>query len=193
MKRMFSLFILAACIFAAAEAQTSFAGRVYQHPNIMIDGMKAHAKEIEGKMDEAIREEIAKEEKKKGRALTAEERTKVEKELEEARQTSMAVMKCMKTTVTATFKTDKELEMQMKIQLDEEGLKNAGISWAKRKALKAGTALMPTSQKMKYTVQGNLIICTDGKDKDTLTVSNDGKYLYGEMDEKTKFKLTRIK
>jgi len=39
-------------------------------------------------------------------------------------------------------------------------------------------------------VKDNLIICSDGSDKDTLTISEDGKYLYGKMDEKTKFKLT---
>ena len=44
---------------------------------------------------------------------------------------------------------------------------------------------------MQYTVQGHLIICSDGTDKDTLTLSDDGKYLYGKMDDKTKFKLTR--
>ena len=44
---------------------------------------------------------------------------------------------------------------------------------------------------MKYSVKDNLIICGDGSDRDTLTISSDGKFLYGKMDEKTKFKLTR--
>ena len=72
-----------------------------------------------------------------------------------------------------------------------KALKNAGIGWAKRKALKSAIALLPSSQKMKYSVKDNLIICSDGSDKDTLTISADGKYLYGKMDEKTKFKLMR--
>ena len=100
-------------------------------------------------------------------------------------------MKSTKTSVTATFKSDKEMEMQMKFQMDDDALKNAGVSWAKRKAIKAAIALLPSKEKMQYTVQGNLIICSDGTDKDTLTISDDGKYLYGKMDDKTKFKLTR--
>ena len=101
------------------------------------------------------------------------------------------MMKGTKTAITVTFKTENELSMQMKLQVDEEALKNAGIGWAKRKALKSAIALLPSSQKMKYSVKDNLIICSDGSDKDTLTISADGKFLYGKMNEKTKFKLMR--
>ena len=157
----------------------------------MADEMKAHEKKVQAKLDEAIREEIEKAEKKKGRPLTAEEKAQTKKEVEEASKRAILVMKSTKTSVTATFKSDKEMEMQMKFQMDDETLKNAGVSWAKRKAIKAAIAILPSKEKMQYTVQGNLIICSDGTDKDTLTISDDGKYLYGKMDDKTKFKLTR--
>ena len=174
MKRLFLTLVLAAGFFAIASAQTSLVGRVYYHPNIIADEMKNMQNEIDSKVEEAIREEIEKAEKKKGRPLTAEEKAQTKKEAEEASKRAILVMKSTKTSVTAT-------------------LKNAGVSWAKRKAIKATIALLPSTEKMKYTVQGNLIICSDGKDKDTLTLSDDGKYLYGKMDEKTKFKLTRTK
>ena len=191
MKRLFSIIVLTATVFVGAQAQTSLVGRVYYHPNIMADEMKAHEKKVQAKLDEAIREEIEKAEKKKGRPLTAEEKAQTKKEAEEASKRAILVMKSTKTSVTATFKSDKEMEMQMKFQMDDETLKNAGVSWAKRKAIKAAIALLPSKEKMQYTVQGNLIICSDGTDKDTLTISDDGKYLYGKMDDKTKFKLTR--
>ena len=191
MKRLFSIIILTATVFVGAQAQTSLVGRVYYHPNIMADEMKAHEKKVQAKLDEAIREEIEKAEKKKGRPLTAEEKAQTKKEAEEASKRAILVMKSTKTSVTATFKSDKEMEMQMKFQMDDDTLKNAGVSWAKRKAIKAAIALLPSKEKMQYTVQGNLIICSDGTDKDTLTLSDDGKYLYGKMDDKTKFKLTR--
>ncbi len=191
MKRLFSIIVLTATVFVGAQAQTSLVGRVYYHPNIMADEMKAHEKKVQAKLDEAIREEIEKAEKKKGRPLTAEEKAQTKKEAEEASKRAILVMKSTKTSVTATFKSDKEMEMQMKFQMDDDALKNAGVSWAKRKAIKAAIALLPSKEKMQYTVQGNLIICSDGTDKDTLTISDDGKYLYGKMDDKTKFKLTR--
>lgn len=191
MRRLFSIIILTATVFVGAQAQTSLVGRVYYHPNIMADEMKNMQNEVDSKLDETIKEEMAKAEKKKGRPLTAEEKTEVKKKVEEARKVAEALMKGTKTAITVTFKTENELSMQMKMQVDDEALKNAGISWAKRKALKAAIALLPSSQKMKYSVKDNLIICSDGKEKDTLTVSDDGKYLYGKMDEKTKFKLTR--
>lgn len=191
MKRLFSIIVLTATVFVGAQAQTSLVGRVYYHPNIMADEMKAHEKKVQAKLDETIREEIEKAEKKKGRPLTAEEKAQTKKEVEEASKRAILVMKSTKTSVTATFKSDKEMEMQMKFQMDDDALKNAGVSWAKRKAIKAAIALLPSKEKMQYTVQGNLIICSDGTDKDTLTISDDGKYLYGKMDDKTKFKLTR--
>lgn len=192
MKRLVTSFIVA--VFAlAASAQTSLAGRVYSHPNIIEEELKNKSGEIEKKVDEGVREEIAKAEKKRGRALTVEEKAKIKREAEEAYETAKVVLQASKTAVTMVFKTEKEVEMQIKMQMDDEALKSAGIGWAKRKALKAALSLMPSTQKMQYTVRNNLVICTDGADKDTLTISSDGKFLNGKLDDKTKFKLTRTK
>lgn len=192
MKRLFSTIILAASAIVAS-AQTSLVGRVYHHPNIMADEIKAKAGDLTKNKDEAKAKAIAKAEKKKGRALTAEEKTKVEKQAEQACKAAENIIKGITTMVTATFKTDKEMEMQMKMQVDEEALKEAGVSWAKRKLLKTAVSIAPSKETLNYIVQGNLIICSDGTEKDTLTISPDGKYLYGKMDEKTSFTLTRTK
>ena len=128
MKRVFLTLVLAAGFFAIASAQTSLVGRVYYHPNIIADEMKNMQNEIDSKVEEAIREEIEKTEKKKGRPLTAEEKAQTKKEAEEASKRAILVMKSTKTSVTATFKSDKEMEMQMKFQMDDETLKNAGVT-----------------------------------------------------------------
>ena len=65
MKRLFLTLILAAGFYAIASAQTSLVGRVYHHPNIMAEEMKNKQKEIDSKIDETVREEVAKAEKKK--------------------------------------------------------------------------------------------------------------------------------
>lgn len=193
MKKLFTTIMLVACVCVAAHAQTSLTGRVYHHPNIMADAINDKSGEIDKKMAEVKAEEFAKAEKKKGRALTADEKAKIEADVAEGRKMTEVIMKSMKTAITATFKSDTELVMKIDMELDEEALKKAGIGWAQRKMMKAAMSAMPSTEKVKYTVQGNLIICIDGKEKDTLTVSADGKYLSGKMDEKTKFKLTRTK
>ena len=86
-----------------------------------------------------------------------------------------------------------EKQEKMNMTTDEDALKAAGIGWMKRKALKAATSMGSTSQKMKYKLQGNLVICSDGSEKDTLQLSPDGKFLSGKTDEKEAFRLTRTK
>ena len=95
--------------------------------------------------------------------------------------------------MTATFKSDTELVMQADITLDEDALKAAGLGWAQRKALKAAISLTPSTQKMSYTTKDNLVFCNDGAERDTLALSDDGNYLYGEFEEGKTFKLTRTK
>ena len=70
------------------------------------------------------------------------------------------------------------------MNVSDDILKAAGVSWAKRKAIKLATSISP-AEKTNYFVKDNLIICDDGKEKDTLKISNDGKYLYGKF-EKTR-------
>ena len=162
------------------NAQTSLAGRSYHHPNIMADAMKDATKDLDKKIAEAKKKAIAEGEKKKGRKLTAEETAKIDKELKEKVEEVNAIKKGMKTAITIEFIDDK------KIVLKPDRLK--------RKALKAALALAPKSEKGTYIVKGDMIIMTDSNnEKDTMTISKDGKFLYGKFDEKTPFKLTRTK
>lgn len=192
MKRQISalLFVLFAL---ALQAQTNLSGRTYHHPDIMAEGMKAYEKDLEKKMAEVVGQEIAKAENKKGAPLSADEKAQIKAKQDEAIKFSLAVMKATKTAMTATFKSDTELVMQADITLDEDALKAAGLGWAQRKALKAAISLTPSTQKMSYTTKDNLIFCNDGSERDTLVLSDDGKYLYGEFEEGKTFKLTRTK
>lgn len=192
MKRQISalLFVLFAL---ALQAQTNLSGRTYHHPNIMAEGMKAYEKDLEKKMAEVVGQEIAKAENKKGAPLSADEKAQIKAKQDEAIKFSLAVMKATKTAMTATFKSDTELVMQADITLDEDALKAAGLGWAQRKALKAAISLTPSTQKMSYTTKDNLVFCNDGAERDTLALSDDGNYLYGEFEEGKTFKLTRTK
>lgn len=192
MKRQISalLFVLFAL---ALQAQTNLSGRKYHHPDIMAEGMKAYEKDLEKKMAEVVGQEIAKAENKKGAPLSADEKAQIKAKQDEAIKFSLAVMKATKTAMTATFKSDTELVMQADITLDEDALKAAGLGWAQRKALKAAISLTPSTQKMSYTTRDNLVFCNDGAERDTLALSDDGNYLYGEFEEGKTFKLTRTK
>lgn len=179
---------------AGAAAQQSLAGRVYYNANIlqkMLD--EAMSKEnYEQKLIHARDSVLTAAEKKKGRALTADEKAKVEEEFQKTQKMIHAMKNGMSTAITVEFKSDTEMVMKVDMKMDDEVMKAAGIPWAKRKLMKAAMAVMP-AQKYKYNREGDLIICTDDKDRDTLTLSSDGKKLSGKMDEKTPFILTRTK
>jgi hypothetical protein len=192
MKRQISALLLV-LFTLALQAQTSLSGRTYHHPDIMAEGMKAYEKDLEEKMAEVISQEVSKAENKKGAPLSADEKAQIRAKQDEAIKFSMAVMKATRTAMTPTFKSDTELVMQADITLDEDALKAAGLGWAQRKALKAAISLTPSTQKMAYTTKDNLIFCNDGAERDTLVLSDDGKYLYGEFEEGKTFKLTRTK
>ena len=95
--------------------------------------------------------------------------------------------------MTIEFTSATDVVFKQKTKVDDEAMKAMGVSWLKRKAMKAALAVMPESEKMKYEVKGNKVIAIDGKDRDTLTLSNDGKTLSGKVDNKTKFILKRTK
>lgn len=176
------------------NAQTSLSGRSYHHPNIMADAMKDATKDLDKKIAEAKKKAIAEGEKKKGRKLTAEETAKIDKELKEKVEEVNAIKKGMKTAITIEFIDDKKIVLKPDIKINDDALKAAGMGWLKRKALKAALALAPKSEKGTYIVKGNMVIMTDSNnEKDTMTISQDGKYLTGKFDAKTPFKLTRTK
>lgn len=191
MKRFFiigTLFLTSLSLYA----QSSMAGRVYHHPNIMADEINKTVKEATKDMDKARAEAIAEGEKKKGRKLTEKELQELDKSMEEAQKLMKAMKDGLKTAVTITFKDEKNLVMKADMKVDDDILKAAGISWAKRKMIKVAMAMAP-SEKATYTKKDNLIIVNNDEGPDTLRMSDDGKYLTGTLDKNTKFRLTRIK
>ena len=176
----------------SVDAQTNLTGRVYHNPNIMANMMDQEVN-IDKKIAEARNEAIAKMEKKKGRKLTKEELAMINKKLAEIKKQADAAKKCMSTAITVEFTSATNLVMRQKTRVDDEALKIMGVGWLKRKALKASLALMPESQDAKYEVKGNKVIVIDDKDRDTLTISNDGNTLSGIFDKKTKYILKRTK
>ena len=119
-------------------------------------------------------------EKEKGHKPNAEEKAKLDKEVDDAIVKAETILKGMVTKVSVEFKTEKDAVMKMDVKIDEG-------------ALKAALAVAPSSEKAKYVVKGNMVIFDEDDDKDTLRLNNDGKYLYGKLDKKTNFKLTRTK
>ena len=173
-------------------AQINLTGREYYNPNIMAAEMNEMMKDADKKLAEVRAEAIAKGEKKLGRKLNQQELAEIDKKVKEGQDMMNAMKKGMKTAITITFKNDKELVMKADMKMDEAVMKAAGIGWAKRKLMKAAMAVMP-AQKGKYVVKGNTIYIDEGgNERDTLYISNDGKQLYGKMDNK-KFKLNRTK
>ena len=187
------LAIAAAMMFAMnLQAQNSLVGRTYYNANIMTDALNEVTKDMDKKVQDAKTEEIAKLEKKEGRKATRAEIAEIDAKMQKAQKMMEAMTKGMTTELTVTFKTEKEAVMKANISVSDEALKNAGIGWMKRKALKAAIALIPSTEKSSYIVNGNLVIMIDDDEgNDTLRLSNDGKYLFGKFDKKTDYKLTR--
>ena len=178
----------------SVSAQTSLAGRTYHHPNIMADMMNDATKDLDKKVAEARTKAIAEGEKKKGRKLTAEELAKLDEEIKKKMEMVAAMKKGMTMAITVEFKDQKNMVMKQKTKVSDDALKAAGYGWLKRKALKAALAIAPSSEKGTYIVKDSLVIMTDkDNEKDTLFLSQNGKYLKGRMDKKMSFKLTRIK
>jgi len=182
------LLIVIVSLFALGMQAQSLVGRTYYNANIMGDKMN---EAISKAMPEAKTDAIAKEEKKKGRKLTEAEKAEIDKKMEEGLKKADILMKGMKTAITVEFKSETQAVMKTDMQISEDALKQAGVSWVKRKALKAAIAVMPSTEKAEYVVQGNLVIMDPKDEPDTLRLSDDGKYLYGKFDKKTDFKLTR--
>lgn len=188
--------VLAVALSACSEMYAqSLVGRIYTNPNIMADELNKAFDEAEKKVSEKRDEFFQKAREKKGRELTEKETQEVEAQLQKTEEMMKAVKDGMKTSITVEFTSETELVMKMKMEMKEEALKAAGVSWAKRKAMKMALAVAPSSQKGTYVVEGNQIFVTEHgeNEKDTLRLSNDGKKLYGKLDEKKKFVLTRTK
>lgn len=193
MKHLLLSILLCLAGLAQAQSQVNLTGRIYKNDNILADELNKLTVEAEHKMDSARQAKVAELEKKKGRPLSTAEKAEIDKQIADAQKAMVAIKKGMSTRIEVEFKDARNMVMTMKMSVDDNALKLAGVPWVKRKAMKAALAIAPSSQKCTYRQQGNLIIVEDEKEKDTLRLSNDGKYIYGKMDEKTKFKLTRAK
>ena len=192
MKKIFILIVAVMMAAISVQAQTNLTGRVYYSPNIMASVFEQET-DINAKIAEFRKNTIAKKEKEKGRKLTKQEMAEVDKETAEAKQKVMIAKKCITTAMTIEFTSPTDLIMKQKTKVDDEAMKTMGVSWLKRKAMKAALAVMPESEKMKYEVKGNKLITIDGKDRDTLTISTDGKTISGKVDNKNKYILKRTK
>lgn len=192
MKKIFLLIVAVMMATISVHAQTNLTGRVYYHPNIMASVFE-QGLDIDAKIAEARKNNIAQKEKEKGRKLTKEELAEIDKTVAETKQQMMIAKKCITTAMTVEFTSPTDVVVRQKTKVDDNAMKTMGVSWLKRKAMKAALAVMPESEKMKYEVKGNKVITIDGKDRDTLTISTDGKTLSGKVDNKTKFILKRTK
>ena len=190
MQRAVVTFILLGFSLSALKAQTDFTGRVYHNANIFGDKMSTLVSKA---MPEAKAKAIAEKEKEIGRKLTEAEKAELDKKMQESLAKANAMMGGIKNEVTIEFTSSEDVILKFKMKVNEETLKLAGVGWAKRKALKTALALAPSSEKAKYIVKGNLVITDPTGDPDTLRLSPDGKYLHGQFDKETDFKLTRTK
>ena len=197
MKNSLKLQILSAIFFlfgTSVMAQTNLSGRTYYNANIMAEDLNATSKDIDKKLADARVRAYAKIEQKKGRKPNEKEKAAIEKELQKAAEVSKAVKNGGITIkIKIDFTSDKDMVMDAESKVTEEVLKAAGVSWLKRKAMKAALSLAPSKIKGTYVVNGNMVIFDEDGEKDTLTLSPDGKYLYGKYDKKRNFKLTRTK
>lgn len=175
---------------ASINAQTSLQGRVYHHPNIMASVIE---KEVDMNNADNKKKIIERLEKDEGRKLTKAELAKMDKVIKEKGKEIDAAKNCVATAMTVEFTSSTDFVMKQKTKVDDEALKAMGVGWLKRKALKASLAMLPESHKANYEVRGNKVIVINGNDRDTLTLSSDGKTLSGIYNKDTKYVLKRIK
>ncbi len=185
--------LFSVCGVLSMNAQVSLAGRSYHNANIMQAELDKAFKDMDSKIDSVKTAKVAEQEKEKGRKLTAAERAEIDKQVAEGQQMLQAIKKGMVIEIALDFTSDKEVVMRQHIEVDDALLKKAGVSWVKRKTMKAALAVMPEEEKGTYRIKGDLVIIDEEDDPDTLRLSKDGKYLYGKFDKKTPFKLTRTK
>ena len=163
MKRTLKRFVMGIILFfglgVAVQAQTSLAGRTYRSANMFMEMM--------GIVNEdSLNKKIKDPEK--------------QKELKEKMEKAMSMY------YYVIFKTDAKLTMKFTANIDDDMMKQAGISWVKRKLMKVAFKAMNQEEEMPYRVQGRLIIAGKGNEPDTLRLSADGKQLTVKMTEKKK-------
>lgn len=174
--------------FSDLNAQNSLAGQTFANPNIGFNasefaGVNAM---IASKRDSII----SVREKKLGRKMTAKELAKMDEEIEKAKKMINSMQKAIKVGLTINFKSSTEAEMKLDAVVDDKLLKEEGVGWLQRNALKASFKMMPKSMKDKYVRKGSLIIFSPTENPDTLRLSSDGNRLTGKLMKKS-YTLTR--
>ena len=196
MKKFLFLAVVAMMATMSATAQTTLTGRVYHHPNIMAS-MFAGKIDVDKEIAEAKTKAIAEKEKEKGRKLTQEEIDGMDKEIAqkkgEIEQKVKELGNAIVMSMTVEFTSATDAVVKMKGKVDEETLKKFDVGWLKRKAIRMYVSSAPELQKVKYEIQGNKVILIDGKERDSLTLSADGKTLSGVHDKDTKYTLKQTK
>lgn len=179
---------VAMMVCADGYAQSSLAGQNFANPNIgfYTDELVVASAMIDSKRDSIINVK----EKDLGRKLTAKETAKIDEKIAEGKKIMTAFQKAIKIGVSINFKSATEAEMKMETSVNDKILKEAGVGWLQRNALKASFKMMPKSMKEKYVRKGNLIILSPASDPDTLCLSSDGRQLTGKL-LKSPFTLTR--
>ena len=195
MKRFLLFTLLTFAAMQGGRAQTNLSGHSFYNANILAGEFRNGEKQ----MAEAKAKAIAEKEKEKGRKLTAEEQKELDDKLQEAQAKLKALEGGTKIAITIDFKNDTELVYKVDMKITDEALKAVGVSWLKRKAMRAAMAAIPSSVKCPYTIKDDLVIFGEDKDLDTLYLSRDGKHLTGIYEgsrkkmNPTKFTLTRTK
>ena len=191
-KNLFLVCVMLLLMTLNCYGQTNMVGRIYYHPNIMAAEINKNLKEFDQKLAKHKAEAVAKVEKEKGRKMTAEEVAELEKDMKEGRIKAHAAFKAMSMAVTIEFISATQAVMKADMKVDDAALKTVGVSWLKRKAMKAAMAVIPKSNKDTYVVKGNQIFFGKGKDQEIMTLSADGKTISGKWDDQP-FTLTRTK
>lgn len=172
-----------------ASAQTPLAGRVYDNPNIMRQMLGSA--EAERRLDSLKTLAVDRFTEENGRQPDASEMEEIDRKVAEARQQVEMFRKAVETGITVEFTSETEYTVRMKMRVDEDALKAMGVSWARRKAMKAAISLMPEKETLKFFRKENMIITT-AAEPDTLYLSPDGNQLSGAQG-KTRFTLERIR
>lgn len=188
------LWLPALCLFffvsRPAAAQPGLTGRIYDNPNIMAQMLDQA--QIEQRLDSVRTDAVEKFISENGRRPDAAEMQKIDLQIDEARQQLELMRKAMETGITVEFTSDAEYVVNIRMRMDEEALKAAGIPWVKRKAMKAAISMMSDKkEKVKYFRKDDMIITKDAE-PDTLYLSGDGKQLVGRHG-KSNFTLTQIR
>ena len=167
-----SLFAFTMCL--QMNAQVSLSGRVYHCANMMKEELQQAKKDF----NKDVQNE---------KDATAEEKKEVDKAVQ-------AMMDAIISTMTVKFLNDKELELSIVIEYDDDKAKAGGAPWVMRKLLKFKMRGKSFTKKAPYTFDGKTVKVTNPKSKKVMAfqLTPDGKALLYAKEKKT-VRLSRTK